>query len=128
MAIVVGCLILTLVIVLLTYFLRSNNYKNSNIPYATYGSYPIVGHLFSCLRDRKKLLLECRQRYGECYRIRIFNQQFTIISSHADWMNVIKNSSFHFAPLDFATQLFDLSPAFKCECKYFKLIKQNCLY
>ena len=112
MAILIVSLILAAIILILVYFLRFNEGDDSSIPYAKYGSYPIVGHLFSFLRDRTQLLIECGQRYGQCFRIRVFNQRFTIVSSHADWTTVIRNQSLKFGGIDFGIQIFGLSPEF----------------
>jgi hypothetical protein len=120
MAILVESLILAVITLLLTYFLRSKNSGDLSIPYATYGTYPLVGHLFAFLRDRTKLLLECRQRYDECFRIRVFSQYVTMILSHADWMNVVRNPSFQFSAIEFGIQIFDLSPTFYSKYQPFK--------
>ena len=65
MDIITSTFILLAVVCLLFYILQSNNEKNSSIPYAKYQSYPVVGHLFSILRNRTKFLMECQQRYGQ---------------------------------------------------------------
>ena len=70
--------------------------EDPSIPYAKYGSYPIVGHLFAFMRDRKKLLMECSQRYGSYFKIKIFNQRFTMILSYADWTNRCAKSIIQF--------------------------------
>ncbi len=75
MDLLISSLILTGIVLLLTYFLYSNNDGDPSIPYANYGSYPIIGHLIPFMRDRAKLLLECGQRYGQCFRIKVFNQR-----------------------------------------------------
>ena len=100
MAILVGSLVVAAIILVLAYFLRSNDGEDSSIPYATYGSYPVIGHLLSFLRGRTKLLLECSQRYGQCFRIKVFNQQFIMILSYADWVTVIRNQSLKFGDLN----------------------------
>jgi hypothetical protein len=112
MAILVGSLVVAAIILLLAYFLRSKDGEDSTIPYATYGSYPIIGHLFSFLRGRTKLLLECSQRYGQCFRIKVFSQQYTMILSSADWMTVIRNQSLKFEGLEFGVRIFGMSSAF----------------
>lgn len=111
MDLLIGSLLLTAFILLLTYFLSSNKDNGDpSIPFAKHRSYPIIGHLFAFMNDRTNLLLECGQRYGSCFRIRVFNQQFTMILSHADWMNVVRNPSFKFMPTEFARKLFGISP------------------
>jgi hypothetical protein len=122
MAILVGGLILTAIVLFLAYFLHSNNDGDSSIPYATYGSYPIVGHLFSFIRDRTKFLLECGQRHGQCFRIKLFNQYYTMILSHADWTNIIRNQSLQFPGIELGIQIFDLSPAFFSKYRSLKSI------
>ena len=112
MAIFVGSLVVAAIIFLLAYFLHYKENEDSSIPYAAYGSYPIVGHLFAFLNDRTKLLMECRQRYGGCFRIRVLNQRFTMILSHGDWTTVLRNQSLQFSPIDFGVKIFDLSPIF----------------
>jgi hypothetical protein len=107
MDIITSTFILLAVVCLLFYIFQSNDDKNSSIPYATYGSYPIVGHLFSFLRDRTKLLMACQQRYGKCFKIRLFNQHFTLVLSTPDWTSVIRNPSFYLPANDFATKVFD---------------------
>jgi hypothetical protein len=110
MSVLVVGLIVTAIILLLTYFLRSSdNGGDPSIPYATYGSYPIIGHLIPFIRDRSKLLMECRQRYGECFRIRVFNQYFTMVLCHADWVGVVRNQSFEFTPIESGIKIFDIS-------------------
>ncbi len=118
----IGSLILAALTLLLRYFLHSNNDEDLSIPYATYGSYPIVGHLFSFVRDRKKLVIECRQRYGECFRIRALNQRFIMILSHTDWMTIVRNQSFEFMGKDFGMKIFDLSPVFHSKDQFLKRI------
>jgi hypothetical protein len=112
MAILVGGLILAAIVLLLSYFLYSNNGGDPTIPYATYGSYPIVGHLFSFINDRTKFLLECGQRYGQCFRIKLFNQYYIMVLSYADWASIIRNQSLYFPGMEFGMQIFGLSPAF----------------
>ncbi|CAF1185600.1 unnamed protein product [Adineta steineri] len=111
-------LILAGIIFLLIHFLRSDDTGDSSIPYAKCASYPIVGHLFSFLRDRRKLFLECSKQYGDCFRIRMFNQYFTMILSHTDWTNVVRNSAFQFSATDFAVQIFDISRVFHGRSDY----------
>ncbi len=92
---------------LLIHLFQSNDSGNSSIPYAKHESYPIVGHLFSFLRDRKKFLMECRQQYGQCFQIRVFNQRFTFILSPTDWTSIMRSSSFYFPADDLLTAVFD---------------------
>jgi hypothetical protein len=101
--------ILAVIVFILFYFLRSNNIDVSSIPYAKYGSYPIVGHLFSFLHDRTKLLMECYERYGQCFRIRLLNQCFILILSPSDWTTIIRNQAFYFPGSDHVQHLFDVS-------------------
>ncbi|CAF1349986.1 unnamed protein product [Didymodactylos carnosus] len=111
MAILVGSLVMAAIILVLAYFLRSNDGEDSSIPYATYGSYPVIGHLLSFLRCRTKLLLECGQQYGQCFRIKVLKQRFTMILSYADWMTIIRNQSLKFDGIDFGIKIFGISPA-----------------
>jgi hypothetical protein len=116
MDLLIGSLILTAIALMLTYFLYSNNDGDSSIPYAKYGSYPIIGHFFFFMRDRTKLLIECGQRYGQCFRIKVFNQRFTMILSYADWITVVKNSSLKFMGIEFGMSIFGLSSVFLGKC------------
>ncbi len=109
MEILVGTLILVVIAFVLLYFLHFNDGEVSSIPYAKHESYPIVGHLFSFLRDRTKFLMECYERYGQCFRIRLLNQRFTFILSPPDWTSIIRNQSFYFPSDDHVIHLFDLS-------------------
>jgi hypothetical protein len=121
MSVLVVGLVLIGIISFLLYYLQSNDVGDSTIPYAKYQSYPIIGHLIPFLGCRAKLLTECRQRYGECFRIRVFSQYFTMISSHTDWTNVVRSQSFEFAGIDFAVKIFDVSPTFLSEYLFLKL-------
>ena len=112
MAILVGSLVAAAIILALAYFLRSRDGGDQSIPYATYGSYPVIGHLLSFIRCRTELLLACGQKYGQCFRIKVLNQRFTMILSYADWMTVIRNQSLKFNGEDFGMQIFGISPAF----------------
>ncbi len=107
MDIIVGTLILVAIVYLLIYLLQPDNSEKASIPYATYGSYPIVGHVFAFVRDRKKLLMDCQQRYGNCFKIRLFNQRFTFVLSPSDWTSIIRNSLFQFPANDLSTKVFD---------------------
>jgi hypothetical protein len=122
MDILIGGLILAVIVLFLTYFLHSNKDRDPSIPYAKYGSYPIIGHLFSFMNNRTKLLLECTQRYGQCFRIKVLNEHYTMISSHADWMTVVRNQSFQFAGIDFGIKIFGLSSSFLSKYQSFKAI------
>ena len=73
--------ILIIIVSFLFYFYFFNTDESSSIPYAKHGHYPIVGHLFSFLRDRTKLLIECSERYGTCFKIRLLNQRFILVLS-----------------------------------------------
>ena len=106
MDIIISTCILLVIVCLLFYVIRSNNEEDSSIPYAIYQSYPIVGHLFSFLRDRTKLLMECQQRYGNCFKIRVFNQGFVIVLSTADWTTVIRNPAFYLHVDEFMTMIY----------------------
>jgi hypothetical protein len=109
MVIIIGTFLLIVVLSLLFYFSRFNDEKNSPIPYVTYENYPIVGHLFSFLRDRTKFLIECQQRYGQCFKIRLFTQRFTLVLSPPDWAAIVRNQSFYFPGADIAMKIFDIS-------------------
>lgn len=122
MALVVGALILTVIILLFTYFLNSNKNGNKSIPFATYGSYPIVGHLFAFTKNRSQLLIECAKRYGPCFRIKLFNQYYTMIISYADWTTVIRNQSVQFNGGDFGIRIFDLSSSFVSKYIHIRII------
>lgn len=117
--------ILTGIVLVLAYFLFSNNDGDSSIPYAKYGSYPIVGHLFAFMDDRVKLMLECARRYGPCFRIQVLNQRFTMIISNDDWTSVLRNSAVKFVGDDFGMRIFGLSPAFLGKCSFFGMMTGN---
>lgn len=106
MDMITGSLILLSIVCCLYYLVHFNERNDSSIPYATYRSYPIVGHLFSFLRGRTKLLLECQQRYGNCFKIRVFNQRFVLVLSQADWTTVIRNPAFYLPTDDFMTMIY----------------------
>jgi hypothetical protein len=109
MVIIIGTFLLIVVLSLLFYFSRFNDNKNSPIPYVTYENYPIVGHLFSFLRDRTKFLIECQQRYGQCFKIRLFTQGFTLVLSPPDWAAIMRNQSFYFPGPDLGIKIFDMT-------------------
>lgn len=109
MDILVGTLIVAAIAYLLMYFLRFNQEEKSSIPYVTYKSYPIIGHLLPFLRDRTTFLIDCHQRYGQCFRIRLLNQPLTLVISPPDWMAIIRNQSFHFPATDHLIHIFDVS-------------------
>ncbi|UJR19250.1 hypothetical protein I4U23_022378 [Adineta vaga] len=109
MDILVGTFILGVIACPLIYFLRSNHGDKSSIPYVTHENYPVVGHLFSFLRNRTKFLMDCKQRYGQYFKIRLFNQRFTLVLSPPDWAAIIRNQSFYFPAGDLGMQIFDLS-------------------
>ena len=81
MEVISAIFILIFIGLFLYYFLNSNPEDTPSIPYVKHGHYPMVGHLFSFLRDRTKFLMECYQRYGTCFQIRLFNQRFILIFS-----------------------------------------------
>ena len=93
------------------YLFFNTDQSSSSIPYAKYGHYPIVGHLFSFLRDRTKFLIECYQRYGTCFKVRLLNQHFIMVFSPSDWTSIMRNQSFYFPAADHIEHLFDASPA-----------------
>ena len=105
-------LLISLIVIIITflviYLRHSNDDKASSIPYATYRSYPIVGHLFSFIRDRTKFLLDCQQRYGQCFRIRLINQSFIFLLSPSDWTTIIRNQSFYFPSVEHGKNIFDM--------------------
>jgi hypothetical protein len=107
MDVIISIFISLAIICLLFYILKSNDDKNSSIPYVTYQCYPIVGHLFSFLRDRTKFLMSCQERYGKCFKIRLFNQRFTLILSSSDWITVVRNPSFSLRTDNFLVKVFD---------------------
>jgi len=109
MGILMGTFILAAIASLLIYFLHSNDGENSSIPYVTYKSYPIVGHLFPFLRDRTNFLMDCQQRYGQCFKIRLLNRRFTLVHSLPDWTAIIRSQSFHLPVTKHLIQLFDVS-------------------
>lgn len=106
---VISTIILAIIVCLLIYFLQKTDDKNSSIPYATYGSYPIIGHLFPFIYNRKKLMIDCQQRYGQCFKIRLVNQYFIFVISPTDWTNIIRNPLFSFPANDLSTKVFDAS-------------------
>lgn len=106
MDIISSTLVLLAIACLLFYIFRSNDETNPSIPYATYQSYPIVGHLFAFLRNRTKFLMECQQRYGHSFKIRIFRQRFVLVLNPADWTTVVRNSSFYLPTDDFMAMIF----------------------
>lgn len=112
---------MTGIIVLLTYVLHSYADGDSSIPYAKHGSYLIVSHLFAFTRNRTKLLLECAERYGSCFRIKVFNQRFTMISSYTDWAAIARSQTFKFIPVELAMSIFRMSSAFLNKCRFSKL-------
>lgn len=107
--IIISTIILVVIVCLLFYFLQYNHEKNSSIPYVTYGSYPIIGHLFPFIRDRTKFLIECHQQYGQCFKIRIFNQYLTFIVSPCDWITINRNQFFYFPLVEQIQGMFGLS-------------------
>jgi cytochrome P450 len=107
MIILVATFILVVIGYLLICLFRSNDSENSSIPYAKHRSYPIVGHVFAFIRDRKQLLMDCHQQYGNCFKIRLFNQRFIFVLSPSDWTSITRNSLFHFPASDIATGVFD---------------------
>ncbi|UJR16912.1 hypothetical protein I4U23_003810 [Adineta vaga] len=109
MIILIESVILLSIVLLLIYYFYWKTNEDLSIPYATYGSYPIVGHLFGFIRDRTKLLIECRQRYGSFFRIKLVNQRFIMISSHIDWMKIVKNSAFQFMGIELGIKIFGFS-------------------
>ena len=118
MDLLLGGLILAGIIVLILY---SNDDSDPSIPYARYGSYPIIGHLLAFTRDRKTLFFECSQRYGSCFRIKVFNKRFTMLSSHADWVTIVRNQSLKLMTDELAIRMFGLSPAILSNYRFRKL-------
>ena len=96
---------------LLFYYLFFNTDQSASIPYAKHGHYPIVGHLFAFLHDRTKFLIECYQRYGTCFKVRLLHRRFIMILSPSDWTGVMRNQAFYFPTADHIEHLFDASPA-----------------
>lgn len=94
---------------LLVYFCHSNAGEDSSIPYASYGSYPIVGHLFHFLHDRTKFLMNCKQRYGRCFKIRLVNERLTFVLAPYDWATIIRNQSFYLPSLVNIIHMFGVS-------------------
>ena len=117
----IGVLFLTSFVLLLAYFFHSNDDGDPSIPYANYGSYPLIGHVIAFTRDRTKLLLECSKRYGSCFRIKVFNQSFLVIPFHNDWTTVVRSQSFKFSPEEFGMRIFGMSSSLIGRCLYFKL-------
>jgi hypothetical protein len=69
-----------------------------------------VGHLFAFLADRTKFVIDCRQRYGQCFSSKIVNQQITFLLSPFDWPIISRNRSFYFPGPEFAAKTFNISP------------------
>lgn len=109
MDIIVGTLIFITIICLWIYFFRSDSNENSSIPYVKHERYPIIGHLFSLVRDRKKFLLRCQQRYGLCFKTRFFNQCLTFVLSPSDWAAILRNPAFYYPDSVFARDVFGAS-------------------
>ena len=107
MDIIASTLIFVLITCLCIYLFRSNSDENSSIPYAAHESYPLIGHVISSIRDRKAFLTRCRQRYGQCFKIRFFNKRFTFVLSPSDWTIILRNPAFYFPGNDVAKNLFD---------------------
>ncbi len=119
-------LLITLIVIIITflaiYFRHSNNDKVSSIPYATYGNYPIVGHMFYFIRNRTKFLLDCQQRYGQCFRIRLINQRFIFLLSPSDWTTVNRSRSFYLPSVELGKNIFDISKEVYSKYQHVNLI------
>ena len=114
-----GALLLTTIIVgLFVYFSQSKDDRNSSIPYVIYKNYPIIGHLLPFIFDRRRFFMECQQQYGNCFRIRLFNQPFTMILAPSDWTSILRNPSFIFPSNDLSTDVFDASSDLFGKCQY----------
>ncbi len=109
MDIVISTFMFVAIVCLLIYLLQSNPDEKSSIPYAIHESYPLFGHVFSFIRDRKIFLMHCQQRYGQCFKIRLFNQRFTFVLSPSDWTTIMRNPAFHFPANNVAMNVFDTS-------------------
>ena len=108
MDVITSTFLVAVIAILLFYFLQSNHGKNSSIPYVTYKNCPLVGHLFSFIADPKKFLMECQQRFGQSFKIRLFTQPFVFLLSPSDWTTIIRNQSFYFPATELAMQNFDI--------------------
>lgn len=118
MDIIAGTLIFAVITYLCIYLFRSNSEKNSSIPYVAHGSYPLIGHVISFIRDRKAFLMRCQQRYGQCFKIRLFNQCFTFVLSPSDWTTIMRNPAFYFPANVLSTNLFDTSVDYFSRSQY----------
>ena len=118
MDIIVGTLVFIIIACLWIYFFRLNSDENSSIPYVKHESYPLVGHLFSLVRDRKAFLLRCQQRYGQCFKTRFVNQRFTFVLSPSDWTTILRNPAFYYPDSVFARDIFDASLDYSSNYRY----------
>ena len=97
MGILVGTFIFVAITCLWIYLFLS-------ISYAIHESYPLVGHIFSFVHDRKAFSIHCQQRYGQC-----FNQRCTFLLSPSDWTTIMRSSAFYFPANQVALNVFDTS-------------------
>ena len=109
MDIIVGTLIFITIALLWVYLFGSSASEKSSIPYAKHESYPLFGHVFSFVRNREAFLKHCQQRYGQCFKIRLFNESFICVLSPSDWTTIMRNPAFSFPVNDIAMKVFDTS-------------------
>ncbi|CAF3473304.1 unnamed protein product [Rotaria socialis] len=99
--------ILASLVLVLLYLLLLHKDNISSIPLVSYRNLPVVGHLIPFLRDRRKFLMECHQRYGQCFTVKLLTQRITFVLSPFDWATVARNSSLYLPEHEFGIKVFD---------------------
>lgn len=95
-------------VLLFIYVLRCIS-KKPSIPFVRNNWYPVVGHLFAFIADRTNFVIDCRQRYGQCFSMKILNQKITFLLNPFDWPTISRNRSFYFPGPEFAAKTFNMS-------------------
>ncbi|CAM4842435.1 unnamed protein product [Rotaria magnacalcarata] len=105
-------IIIVIIIFLLIYYNKRNNIEIDAIEYVRDGCYPIIGNLFSLIKNRTQFLKNSREIYGDCFKVKLLNQTIIFILNPFDWINIIKNRSLQFMGEQFSRTIFDLDHNF----------------
>lgn len=109
MLMILYLLIILFILLIYYYYLKINQYDDL---YVKDGYYPIIGNLFSLIYNRNKYLIKCQEKYGDCFKIKLFNQTIIFLINPSDWINIIKNQSFSFMGDTFSKHIFNMDHNF----------------
>ncbi|CAF1041629.1 unnamed protein product [Didymodactylos carnosus] len=105
-------LLLSLTVLILASLILIKNKKknviNQSIPVVS-SCYPIIGHLLSFIFNQSKFILDCRQRYGSVFQIKLPSKRIIFITDPRDWATVYRNSNFYFPGDDLGIKIFGMS-------------------